>query len=548
MKQIRFFIALAFAALAGLTSCGGPSDVKQTKNLIIMVPDGTSTSVLACSRWYKLAKGGEAELAVDEGLCGLVRSYMSDAPISGSAGAMSAYMTGLCQQSPNISIFPKANPENDFYPVDTTRTFQPHATVMEAARTQLGKATGLVVTCYFTHATPAACTSHSYSRNDDQAIGAQTASFGHDVLFGGGTKHVTPYIKSILDDNGTEYIEDDVEAFRSYNGDGKVWALFDRNDMDYEADRDPETQPSLAEMTAKAIGILSKKKNGFVLMVEGSNVDHAAHANDPVGTIGDFLAFDEAVKVAFDFAKKDGNTTVVIMPDHGNSGITIGSENYGGYSSRGLKDAYSGVVDFKCTVSALSDKLRAIKSPDEIPSVFKEWANVDITPEEEAQVRSHFDKQVTDYMNIGGSLNHVVSRILSSRTYFGFVSGNHTIEDVFLSIYSPSGKRLEGVHTNEELGRYLCQVIGLKSDLVAESDRQFSPAEKVFDGCEMSVDSSDPVNPVLTVKNGDKTMVLPAYKAYVTLNDERVDLEISTVYMKKNKSFYVASRLGEMMK
>lgn len=547
MKIHRLIFAAAAAALI-FASCDNSSNVKPTKNLIVMVPDGTSTSVLACSRWYKLVKGGEDVLAVDECLCGLVRSYMSDSPISGSAGAMSAYMTGLCQQSPNISIFPKAHPENDFHPVDTTRTFQPHATVMEAAKTQLGKATGMVVTCYYTHATPAAVTSHAYSRNDNAAIGAQTASFGHDLVFGGGTQFVTSYIKGILDDNGTEYIEDDVKAFRSYDGDGKVWALFGSGDMSYEVDRDPEKQPSLAEMTQKAIDILSRKKNGFVLMVEGSNVDHAAHSNDAIGTIGDFIAFDDAVKVALDFAKKDGNTTVVILPDHGNSGITIGSPRYDGYSSRGVKDAYAGIVDFRCTVSALSDKLRAITDLEQIPVVFKEWANVDITPEEEAQVRSHFDKEVTDYMNIGGSLNSVVSRILKSRTYFGYISSNHTIEDVFLSIYSPSGKRLEGVCTNEEVGAYLCEVIGLKKDLVAESDKQFSPAAKVFEGCELSVVNDDPVNPVLVVRNGDKTMHLPAYKSYVTLNGERVDLDLSTVYMKKNDSFYVASKLGAMMK
>jgi len=548
MKLFRLILTIAAVAVLSFTSCDNSSKVKPTKNLIVMVPDGTSTSVLAVSRWYKLATGGEDVLAVDEGLCGLIRSHMSDAPISGSAGAMSAYMTGLAQQSPNISIFPKANPENDFSPVDTTRTYQPHATVFEAAKTQLGKATGMVVTCYYTHATPAAVTSHSYSRNDNAAIGAQAASFGHDVVFGGGTNFVTPYIRSILEDNGTTYIEDDVKSFRDYDGDGRVWALFNGGDMNYEVDRNPEKQPSIAEMTQKAINILSKKKNGFVLMVEGSNVDHAAHANDAIGVIGDFIAFDEAVKVAFDFAKKDGNTTVVVLPDHGNSGITIGSQNYGGYSSRGVKDAYTGVVDFKCTVSALSDKLRAITDLSQIPGVFKEWANVDITPEEEAQVRSHFDKEVTDYMNIGGSLNSVVSHILRSRTYVAYVSGNHTIEDVFLSIYSPSGKRLEGVHSNEELGQYLCDVIGLKEDLVSESDKQFSPAEKVFEGCEISVVSEDPTNPVLVVKNGDKTMVLPAYKSYVTLNDERIELDLSTVYMKKNKSFYVASKLGALMK
>ena len=73
--------------------------------------------------------------------------------------------------------------------------------------------------------------------------------------------------------------------------------------MSYELDRDPVREPSLAQMTAKAIEVLAKQPKGFFLMVEGSKVDWAAHANDPVGIVSDVLAFDGAVKVAVAFAK-----------------------------------------------------------------------------------------------------------------------------------------------------------------------------------------------------------------------------------------------------
>ena len=76
----------------------------------------------------------------------------------------------------------------------------------------------------------------------------------------------------------------------------KLWGMFAPAGMSYNMDRDPAKQPSLAEMTSKAIEVLSKDEDGFFLMVEGSKVDWAAHANDPIGIISDVLAFDDAVK------------------------------------------------------------------------------------------------------------------------------------------------------------------------------------------------------------------------------------------------------------
>jgi alkaline phosphatase len=84
------------------------------------------------------------------------------------------------------------------------------------------------------------------------------------------------------------------------------------------------TQPSIAEMTAKAIELLSQDRDGFFLMVEGSQVDWAGHNNDPIYMTTDFLAFDEAVKVACDFADEKGKTLVMAFPDHNTGGMKIG--------------------------------------------------------------------------------------------------------------------------------------------------------------------------------------------------------------------------------
>jgi alkaline phosphatase len=107
---------------------------------------------------------------------------------------------------------------------------------------------------------------------------------------------------------------------------GKVWGLFDDSHMQPDIDRQhfAEHEPSIAEMTAKAIELLSQDKDGFFLIVEGSQVDWAGHNNDPIYMTTDFLAFDAAVKVACDFADEEGRTLVLAYPDHNTGGMKIG--------------------------------------------------------------------------------------------------------------------------------------------------------------------------------------------------------------------------------
>ena len=77
-----------------------------------------------------------------------------------------------------------------------------------------------------------------------------------------------------------------------------------------------ESIPKLAFMTQKAIDLLKVNKKGFFLQVEGASIDKQAHKNNPCGQFGETMDLDEAVQVALDFAKKDGNTLVIVTADH----------------------------------------------------------------------------------------------------------------------------------------------------------------------------------------------------------------------------------------
>src|SRR5690606_21348320 len=112
-----------------------------------------------------------------------------------------------------------------------------------------------------------------------------------------------------------------------------VLGVFANNTLPYSLDHVNdksllENVPTLAEMTQTAIQLMNTNKKGFALQVEGGKVDWAAHGNDIGGLIKDQIAFDEAIKVAIDFAKKDGNNLVIITTDHGNAnpGILYGHD------------------------------------------------------------------------------------------------------------------------------------------------------------------------------------------------------------------------------
>lgn len=537
-----------------------PEEVKPVKNVILLIPDGTSLATVSLARWLQWYENPDKpKLNIDPYLCGTVRTHSSNAPIGDSAPTTSCYMTGYPSRTGYVSTYPVADPENDIYPMDAARAYQPMTTVLEAAKQVYGKATGLVFTCEFPHATPADCSAHSYNRGRYDWIAPQMAHNDLTVVIGGGTTLLPEESEAYLKANGYSVYKNDLKGMRA-DTNGKMWALFGDREMAYDIDRNPDEQPSIEEMTRKAIEKLSKNENGFFLMVEGSKVDWAAHANDPVGMATDMLAFDRACGAALEFARKNGETAVVIMPDHGNSGVSIGRRSCTGYDKLSKAQLFHQLSQFKLTAEGFAKMVNS-RPNSEVQDIFREYAGFELS-NEELNALNH----CKDYKNspipesergdealaslYSDALNGFMAKLITERSCIGFTTGGHTGEEVFLAAYHPEGTLPLGMNTNIEMNAYLCALFGLKHDKLDElSEQNFARHTDVFKNyqCEIIPAADEKSNPTLIVKNKKKQLTITPFTNIVKMGKkgkEEIRLHSVIVYVDKNNTFYLPQELA----
>ena len=561
-KTITFLLLLAVVLIP--IKAQDVQNVKPVKNVILLIPDGTSLATVSMARWLQWYTNPDMpKLNIDPYLCGTVRTHSSNAPIGDSAPTTSCYMTGYPSRTGYVSTYPEHDGDNDIYPTDPQRAFQPMTTVLEAAKMVYGKSTGLVFTCEFPHATPADCSAHSYNRGKYEWIAPQMVHNDLNVVIGGGVSILTPEEEAYLTENGYGVFKNDISGMRNFNG-NNMWALFGDREMAYDIDRDPAQQPSLEEMTRKAIEKLSKNPQGFFLMVEGSKVDWAAHANDPVGMATDFLAYDRACGAALEFARQNGETAVIMVPDHGNSGISIGRRSCTGYDKLSKEQLFHQFSLYKLTAEGFAKKLNS-EPASEVQNIFRTYAGFELTPEElnalnnckdyknspiPADKRSSKNVEASLY---SGSLTSFMANLLTSKTCFGFTTGGHTGEDVFLAAYHPQGTLPMGMLTNIELNHYMCALFGMNHDKLDELTAQnFAPHTEVFKDfkCEIIPSKEEKGSPTLVVKNKKKQLNITPFSNIVTIGkkgQEDIRLNSVIVYVDKNNTFYLPTKLAEYL-
>jgi alkaline phosphatase len=260
---------------------------------------------------------------------------------------------------------------------------------------------------------------------------------------------------------------------------GKVWGLFDDSHMDPDLDRDDlhPTQPSIAEMTASAIKILSKDKDGFFLMVEGSQVDWAGHANDAAYMTYDFLAFDNAVNVALNFAKQDGDTLLMVFPDHNTGALSIGHEQSKfppKYTGVRLMDLINPIKDAKMTIQEIVNKVPSPATTANVRDSFIKYHGIywEDMPEEVAQ-------WVADKLNTTDdkykAYYPIAQYVSEHMTIYGWTTHGHTAEDVPLWTYGPI--RPVGTFDNTELATIAAEVMGYSLN---GSDAWIEYSEKIL--------------------------------------------------------------------
>ena len=195
-------------------------------------------------------------------------------------------------------------------------------TILETLANQ-GKSTGIVVTCYSGHATPADFYAKVPKRSMYEDIAMQMAESDKlNVMIAGGRKHFDSRKDSI---NLIERMENEL-GWKVYDTLAdidttcmKYAVLANRNHMPVYPDRGE----FLPEGVKTALKTLEQDEDGFFLMVEGSQIDFACHAHDSVWMINETVDFSNAVQVALDYAKTHDNTLVVVTADHETGGLTM---------------------------------------------------------------------------------------------------------------------------------------------------------------------------------------------------------------------------------
>lgn len=281
------------------------------KNVIFIIGDGTGLVQLTSGQYSLVGAEGLLHLQTMP-VTGIVKTYASNSLITDSAAGATAYSCGAKTDNGKIAQLS-----------DSTNC----KTILELAE-EKGLSTGLVSTSGITHATPASYASHVPSRGMQAKIAEHYLQSGVEVFLGGGTEF---FIPSTEDGSRREDSRNLIEEFQTAgyeyinskdgldnSGNGKLLGLFSPSGMPSE-----ERTPTLAEMSAKAISSLSENENGFFLMIEGSQIDWGGHENNTDYVLREVKDFDNAIKEVLDFAKKDGETLVVLTADHETGGMTL---------------------------------------------------------------------------------------------------------------------------------------------------------------------------------------------------------------------------------
>ncbi len=554
MKKSIIFSTLLAAALA-LSSCAsgpavriaGNADVRQVKNIILLLSDGTANEAWPLARWIK----GE-RLASDDILSGAIRTYGADSIITDSAPGATSYATGQKGTDKGIAVYPW-NVTIAGVDLDPTMKYVPLATVLEGARLT-GRATGIVATSNVQHASPADFTAHTHDRNNYTEIGEQQVYQNIDVVLSGGEQYLLPKgvgagvrtdkenLVEVIKSKGYAYVTNR-EQMLAASGQ-RLFGLFARDAMAYDIDRATFApgEPSLAEMTGKALETLSAgtkgKDKGFFLFVEGSKVDWAAHANDPAGVVSDLLAYDKAVKAAVDFAKADGNTLVISVADHTTGGLSIGVREDGNYSTTDDDFVVAPMRKARLTGEGLGKLIAKDNSEANIKAVFAAWWGItDLNSEEIAAIQKPPQ---------GTALQKILASMLSKRARLGWTTYGHTGGDPYLFSYGP--ERISGLWENIDIGKYVAGRMGFTFPEI--NKRLFIEASAAFQaaGFTTAIDRTDATNPVLVVAKGEAAARLPLAKNLVLVNGKTIELEGIVVLAETLDKVFLPSQAIDIIK
>ncbi|MDD3725258.1 MAG: alkaline phosphatase [Bacteroidales bacterium] len=313
---MRFSLNRLVLALGLLFFSISLNSFSQAKNVILMIGDG-----MGLAHAYSAYTMNNDSLNIfTMPITGLVRTACSDRLITDSGAGGTAFAIG--QKAPYEAI-------------GLDSLYKPHPSIMKLAK-ENGLSTSIIVSCDITHATPASFIANVKHRKMNEEIALAYLDSDIDIVIGGGLKNFLPNnrkdkldLRDNLINQGYNFIysKDSLEFIKD-----KTFALLYDSHPPKAKLRDNMLERGLE----RTIEVLSKKDKGFFIMLEGSQIDFESHTHSFDSMIDEVLDFDRAVRVALEFAKRDGNTLVIVIADHETGGLTMveGDNNKGKFKDK----------------------------------------------------------------------------------------------------------------------------------------------------------------------------------------------------------------------
>jgi alkaline phosphatase len=458
------------------------------KNVILFVGDGFSIGHRTAARILSRSiEGGKytGKLALDDmPYMALLATQGTDSIITDSANAAHAYTTGhkSCVNALGVYCSRAANTLD-----------HPKVETLTSLAKRRGMAVGAVTNSEIEDATPAAMVAHTRRRSDFNDIVKMFYDSKIDVIMGGGSPNFLP--KSTPGSKRTDEIDyidlfkradyklaitktemlaaaDDVKTTRLlglYNT-GNVDGALDLKFLKKGSVAKFPDQPDVPEEMAAALKVLSRNKNGFVLLVESARIDKYSHSLDPERAVYDTIMLDSAVKQAKEWAKANGNNTLILVTaDHAHAVSVVGTVNddepgadmrnkIGTYDKAGFPnypapdaEGYPNKVD-------VSRRLRLTfgSYPDHYDT-FRPFMDGEFVPTirnaDGVMVANEKYKSVPGAVLREGNLPNKGARASNS--------GVHTGDDVVLTAIGPGAEKVHGLMENTEVFRVIAEALAL---------------------------------------------------------------------------------------
>ena len=412
-----------------------------------MVSDGMSTGTLNMADLYLNRKTGKGsnwlQLYKDQRINhALMDTASASSIVTDSSAGSSSWGGGFRVNNGSLNVGPNG---------------EMHMPIWQKFK-KAGKMAGCVTTVPITHATPAGFCVNSKSRNAQEDIAEQYLDLGFDIMMGGGNNYFSPELRKDKKDVYASYKAKGWQVARTRkemmaaDNSKPILGVFGDDALPYSLDRAhdkslTDNTPTLAEMAQKAIDRMKGNKNGFVLQIEGGKVDWGAHANDVGALLYDQAAFDEAIKVAIDFAEKDGETLVIITTDHGNA-------NPGVIYGKDANDNFDSIQNYTHTNEWILNTIKHDSTVSQVREIVESANKTTLSEEDAKTILTYYDGL---HKEEGGLYNYkkvpfkTFSQIQQKTNSVGWISMDHSADYVELAMFGPGSDLLKPFVKNTDL-------------------------------------------------------------------------------------------------